>query len=72
MLLSENPEDLTENVKVAFGLSLRKLPQPVSLREMARTWDACARAVFTEFAKGMGGKSFNSRYGNWESCITAP
>ncbi|KAM7505198.1 hypothetical protein LguiB_004102 [Lonicera macranthoides] len=71
-LVSENPEDLIENVKVAFGLSLRKLPQPVSLREMARTWDVCARAVFTEFANGMRGKSYSSRYGNWESCITAP
>lgn len=63
-------EDLTERAKVIFSLSLRKLSEPFSLRDMARTWDFCARSVLSEFAKSFGGGSFSSKYGSWENCTT--
>nr|GMD72674.1 Mediator of RNA polymerase II transcription subunit 15A [Ipomoea batatas] len=36
-------------VKLRFNLSLRQLSEPMSIREMAKTWDICARQVFAEF-----------------------
>ncbi|CAK9168558.1 unnamed protein product [Ilex paraguariensis] len=67
----EELEDLSQKAKSSFSLSLRKLPQPMSLGEMAKTWDACARAVFSELAKRLGGGSFSSMYGMWEKCVPA-
>ncbi|KAA8517378.1 hypothetical protein F0562_017671 [Nyssa sinensis] len=68
---SEQLEDLSKKAKARFNISLRKLSEPISLGEMAITWDACARAVFSEFAQSLGGEGFSSRYGMWENCIAA-
>ncbi|XP_057466942.1 mediator of RNA polymerase II transcription subunit 15a-like isoform X1 [Actinidia eriantha] len=68
---AEATENLSEKAKLRFSLSLRKLSQPMSLGEMARTWDVCARTVLSDFAQSMGGGSFSSTYGTWENCITA-
>ncbi|THU56508.1 hypothetical protein C4D60_Mb11t17970 [Musa balbisiana] len=64
-------DDLSVKAKSRFIISLRALSQPMSLGEMARTWDACVRKVITEFAQQTGGGTFSSRYGAWDNCISA-
>ncbi|KAF7154059.1 hypothetical protein RHSIM_Rhsim01G0143500 [Rhododendron simsii] len=56
-------EDLSLKARSRFGISLRNLSQPLSLGEIAKTWDACARAVMLEYAQRSGGGSFSSIYG---------
>ncbi|KAG0470381.1 hypothetical protein HPP92_017081 [Vanilla planifolia] len=55
-------EDLSVKAKSTFSISLRSLSQPISLGEMVRTWDACARKVIVEYAQQSGGGSFSSSY----------
>eukprot|EP01018_Ginkgo_biloba_P031998 Gb_13857 [translate_table: standard] len=64
-------EDLSHKTKAMFNLSVRSLPQPMSLGTLARTWDVCARNVVAEYAHQIGGGSFSSQYGTWENCISA-
>jgi len=64
-----NSDDLSTKAKSEFGILLRGLAEPKSLREIARTWDACVHKVITEYAKQTGGGSFSSSYGCWESCV---
>ncbi|KAL1548780.1 mediator of RNA polymerase II transcription subunit 15a-like isoform X1 [Salvia divinorum] len=52
-------------------LSLRNLPQPMSVKDMAEAWHLCAREVYHELADHAGGGSFSSTYGKWESCAVA-
>ncbi|KAL6660917.1 hypothetical protein ACP70R_000301 [Stipagrostis hirtigluma subsp. patula] len=68
---SRNSDDLSTKAKSKFGILLRGLAEPMSLREIARTWDACARKVISEYAQQTGGGSFSSSYGCWESCVGA-
>lgn len=68
---SDELEDLSEKTKLRFSVALRNLSEPMSLLEIARTWDACARAVLLEHVKPLGGECFSSRYGTWENCLTA-
>ncbi|KAE8674063.1 Mediator of RNA polymerase II transcription subunit 15a [Hibiscus syriacus] len=69
--VSEEDEDLSVKAKSRLSLSLRSLSQPMSLGEIARTWDVCAREVISDHAKLSGGGSFSSKYGAWENCVTA-
>ncbi|KAL3622686.1 hypothetical protein CASFOL_033294 [Castilleja foliolosa] len=69
--VSKEYEDLSIKAKSRFCISLRTLAQPMSLGEMAKTWDSCARAVVSEYAQQSGGGSFSSKYGTWESCLSA-
>ncbi|GLT37414.1 hypothetical protein SLA2020_117320 [Shorea laevis] len=69
--VSKEYEDLSVKVKSRFSTSLRSLSQPMSLGEMARTWDVCARAVISEYAQQSGGGSFKTKYGTWENCLSA-
>ncbi|GJN15405.1 hypothetical protein PR202_gb02318 [Eleusine coracana subsp. coracana] len=66
-----NSDDLSTKAKSKFGILLRGLAEPMSLQEIARTWDACARKVIAEYAQQTGGGSFSSSYGCWESCVGA-
>ncbi|KAF5750321.1 mediator of RNA polymerase II transcription subunit 15a-like [Tripterygium wilfordii] len=66
-----NDEDLSMKAKKRFSMSLRKLSAPMSLEDMAMTWDKCARAVLSEYVQHFGGSCFSSIYGSWEDCITA-
>nr|AFP44686.1 hypothetical protein [Eragrostis tef] len=66
-----NSDDLSTKAKSKFGILLRGLAEPMSLREIARTWDACACKVIAEYAQQTGGGSFSSSYGCWESCVEA-
>uniref|UniRef100_A0A0D9XB03 Uncharacterized protein n=1 Tax=Leersia perrieri TaxID=77586 RepID=A0A0D9XB03_9ORYZ len=63
-----NSDDLSTKARSKFSILLRGLAEPMSLREIARTWDACARKVIAEYAQQTGGGSFSSSYGCWESC----
>nr|GMC60806.1 mediator of RNA polymerase II transcription subunit 15A-like isoform X1 [Ipomoea batatas] len=69
--ISMEYEDLSIKAKSRFCASLRSLSQPMSLKEMARTWDICARAVISEYAQQSGGGSFSSKYGTWENCLSS-
>ncbi|KAL1077272.1 hypothetical protein V6Z11_D10G085800 [Gossypium hirsutum] len=69
--VSKENEDLSVKAKSRFSISLRTLSQPMSLGEIARTWDVCARAVISDHAKLSGGGSFSSKYGTWENCLSA-
>ena len=68
---SKEYEDLSVKAKSMFSISLRSISQPMSLGEIARTWDVCARAVISEHAQQSGGGSFSSKYGTWENCLSA-
>ncbi|XP_042053628.1 mediator of RNA polymerase II transcription subunit 15a-like isoform X1 [Salvia splendens] len=57
--------------KANLILSLRNLPQPMSVKDVAEAWHLCAREVFHELADHAGGGSFSSTYGKWESCAVA-
>jgi len=67
---SKENEDLSAKTKAKFSISLRSLSQPMSLGDIARTWDVCARSVISEHAQQSGGGSFSSKYGTWENCLT--
>ncbi|KAK5830929.1 hypothetical protein PVK06_014724 [Gossypium arboreum] len=69
--VSKEYEDLSIKAKSKFSISLRTLSQPMSLGEIARTWDVCARAIISEHAQQSGGGSFSSKYGTWENCSMA-
>ncbi|KAM3298170.1 hypothetical protein ACQJBY_039902 [Aegilops geniculata] len=64
-----NSDDLSSQAKSKFGVMLRGLDEPMSLRDIARTWDACARGAIAEYAQKSGGGSFSSSYGRWETCV---
>ncbi|KAL7598491.1 hypothetical protein Lser_V15G22605 [Lactuca serriola] len=68
--ISNEYEDLSVKAKSRFSMSLRSLSQPMSLKEIARTWDICARAVISEYAQQTGGGTVSSKYGTWENCLS--
>ncbi|KAK4483588.1 hypothetical protein RD792_010787 [Penstemon davidsonii] len=69
--ISKEYEDLSIKAKSRFSISLRALTQPMSLGEIAKTWDTCARTVISEYVQRSGGGSFSSKYGTWEDCLSA-
>ncbi|GKD30536.1 hypothetical protein Tco_1241314, partial [Tanacetum coccineum] len=69
--VSKEYEDLSTKTKSRFSISLRSLSQPMSLKEIAKTWDVCARAVISDYAQQSGGGTFSSKYGTWENCLSA-
>uniref|UniRef100_A0A0D9XY73 ARC105/Med15 mediator subunit C-terminal domain-containing protein n=1 Tax=Leersia perrieri TaxID=77586 RepID=A0A0D9XY73_9ORYZ len=60
--------EIAQAVEAAFRRALGELPQPMSIEQMARAWDAAVRGVVTEIAQRDGGGTFSSEYGEWESC----
>ncbi|XP_010441641.1 PREDICTED: mediator of RNA polymerase II transcription subunit 15a-like [Camelina sativa] len=69
--ISKKNEDLSSKVMARFNILLRSLSQPMSLKDIAKTWDACARAVIDEYAQQFGGGTFSSKYGTWEKHVAA-
>ncbi|KAH9317438.1 hypothetical protein KI387_019207, partial [Taxus chinensis] len=53
-------EDLSSRAKMKFHAAVRTLPQPMSLKALAKTWDVCARSTVVEYAHQSGGGSFSS------------
>ncbi|KAF8094510.1 hypothetical protein N665_0360s0017 [Sinapis alba] len=68
---SKEMEDLSSKAMVRFNILLRSLSQPMSLKDIAKTWDACARTVICEYAQQFGGGTFSSKYGTWEKFVAA-
>lgn len=63
--------DLSYNAMSRLGVFLRGLDDPISLTEMARTWEFYAREVVVEHVERFGGGCFTSRFGTWENCLGA-
>ncbi|CAN8305071.1 unnamed protein product [Cochlearia groenlandica] len=68
---SKGNEVLSAKAMARFNILLRSLSQPMSLKDIAKTWDACARAVICEYAQQFGGGTFSSKYGTWEKFAVA-
>uniref|UniRef100_A0A1J3JTF3 Mediator of RNA polymerase II transcription subunit 15a n=1 Tax=Noccaea caerulescens TaxID=107243 RepID=A0A1J3JTF3_NOCCA len=68
---SKENEDLSSKAMARFNILLRSLSQPMSLKDIAKTWDACARTVICEYAQQFGGGTFSSKYGTWEKFVAA-
>ncbi|XP_018440062.1 mediator of RNA polymerase II transcription subunit 15a isoform X2 [Raphanus sativus] len=68
---SKENEDLSSKAMARFNVLLRSLSQPMSLKDIAKTWDACARTVICEYAQQFGGGTFSSKYGAWEKFVAA-
>ncbi|CAL5381474.1 unnamed protein product [Camellia sinensis] len=64
-------EDLSVKAKSKLSIILRNVLQPMSLGEIAKNWDVCARAVISEYAEQNGGGTFSSRYGTWKNYLGA-
>ncbi|XP_058728872.1 mediator of RNA polymerase II transcription subunit 15a-like [Vicia villosa] len=64
-------EDLSEKAKSKFSMSLRNFSQPMSLKDIVKTWDVSARGVVSEYAQQFGGGTFSSKYGSWKDILTA-
>ncbi|KAL6653099.1 hypothetical protein ACP70R_012024 [Stipagrostis hirtigluma subsp. patula] len=58
-------------VDVSFRRALCSLPEPRSMEETARAWDACVRTAVIEYACQHGGGTMSSWLGRWESCVGA-
>uniref|UniRef100_A0A6N2MA03 ARC105/Med15 mediator subunit C-terminal domain-containing protein n=1 Tax=Salix viminalis TaxID=40686 RepID=A0A6N2MA03_SALVM len=69
--VSEEHDDLSVKARVKLNLHLRNLMQPMSIGEIARTWDNCARTAISEYAVKNGGGNVFSKYGTWENCFRA-
>ena len=59
-------EDLSARARSRFSLSIK---EAMSLKEIAKVWDECARATMLEYAERHGGGTFSSKYGRWESVL---
>lgn len=64
--ISMGCEDLSTKAKSKLMLNIKTLHQPISLTDIVRTWDACVRAVISDFVQNLGGGSFSSTYGTWK------
>ncbi|XP_075084129.1 mediator of RNA polymerase II transcription subunit 15a isoform X3 [Nicotiana tabacum] len=68
--VSKKYEDHSMKAKSRFGVFLRNFSQPMSLKDIAKTWDVCARSVISECAQQNGGGTLSSKYGSWENCLS--
>ncbi|CAL9215154.1 unnamed protein product [Arabidopsis halleri] len=68
---SKEKEDLSSKAMARCNILLKGLSQPMSLKDIAKTWDACARDVICEYAQQFGGGTFSSKYGSWEKFVAA-
>ncbi|TKY68392.1 Mediator of RNA polymerase II transcription subunit 15a [Spatholobus suberectus] len=66
--VSEGLKDLSAITKSKLRFSLQCLNQPWSLGDIAMSWERCAREAILEYAQGIGGGTFSSRYGGWDMC----
>ncbi|XP_051149874.1 mediator of RNA polymerase II transcription subunit 15a-like [Andrographis paniculata] len=64
-------KDLWEKARSKLGYLLRKLHEPISLKQMVEAWNVSTHEVFLEFAEQMGGGSFSTNYGKWEEYVLA-
>lgn len=53
-----------------FEGNVRRLQTPLSVSNIATTWDECARNSLNEYAHQQGGGNFATTFGVWESILT--
>ncbi|KAI3905503.1 hypothetical protein MKW92_052625 [Papaver armeniacum] len=53
VLAPAHMKNLITEAWIKFYELLRCMPEPTSLKEMAKSWDSCANAVFSEYARRM-------------------
>ncbi|KAL0865140.1 hypothetical protein Bca101_044258 [Brassica carinata] len=68
---SKENKDLLSKAVARFNILLRSLSQPMSLKDIATTWDDCALTVICEYAQQFGGGTFSSKYSIWEKFVAA-
>lgn len=71
MFDSAGCEDLLGKAKSKLYVIMRNLLQPMSVEEIAKSWDVCAREVITDYAQQNGGGNFSSTYGTWEKHLSS-
>lgn len=59
---------ISGTLDVAFRQALCGLPDPMSVLDIAKAWDASVRRAVVEFAQRHGGGTFSSSYGEWARC----
>ncbi|CAN8265865.1 unnamed protein product [Cochlearia groenlandica] len=64
-------DDLSAGARTRFSLAMREVSEPISLKDIAQTWNDCARATIIEYAERHGGGTFSSKYGHWETFLRA-
>ncbi|KAJ1697431.1 hypothetical protein LUZ63_005943 [Rhynchospora breviuscula] len=62
-----DPDNFYTRARSKFDISIQGLSQPMSLKEIAVTWDTCARKVIQEYAAQVAGRSFSSRMIKWQT-----
>ncbi|KAF7824785.1 mediator of RNA polymerase II transcription subunit 15a-like [Senna tora] len=66
--LSQDPYNLSMKANLKLQTCLRNLTHPWSLGDVAKLWDKCAREAICDYAQKLGGGTFTSKYGGWETC----
>ncbi|CAL5028871.1 unnamed protein product [Urochloa decumbens] len=66
--LRKRMSDVSGKVDMLFQRALRRLPELMSVKDMARAWDASVRRVVMDYVQWHGGGTFSSWYGQWERC----
>ncbi|XP_058226046.1 mediator of RNA polymerase II transcription subunit 15a-like isoform X2 [Rhododendron vialii] len=69
--VSAGCEDLLGKAKSKLCVIMRNVLQPMSVEEIAKSWDVCARDVITDYAQQNGGGNFSSTYGTWEKHLSS-
>ncbi|KAJ4815307.1 Mediator of RNA polymerase II transcription subunit 15a [Rhynchospora pubera] len=60
-------DNFSTRARSKFDIAIKDLSQPMSLKEIAVTWDTCARKVIQEYAAQVAGRSFSSRMIKWQT-----
>ena len=56
MIVCRNISGISSSVDIAFRNTLKGMPEPRSIGETVRAWDASVRRAVTEFARQLGGE----------------
>jgi PAX-interacting protein 1 len=59
--------EIFDSADVAFRNTIKGIPEPRTIWETIREWDTCVRRAVVEFSQRLGGGTFSSRYGGWET-----
>ncbi|KAL4350948.1 hypothetical protein AHAS_Ahas10G0193000 [Arachis hypogaea] len=68
IIVDVDVDDLSSKANLKLRLSLRSMNEPLSLQNIAVSWDQCVREAICEYAQKHGGGTFSSKYGGWELC----
>lgn len=63
--------DVSGRARAKLRMCVQRLNEPWSLKDMAKSWDRCAREAILDYAHSLGGGTFSSStFGGagWENC----